>query len=206
MVAPTANPGVKANGIPIVAIAGDIIAQYNKADAQVKAGKQLMEDLRPELVEVGTSEIYARSCQDPTHPSLTVKLQDDVGEELQVQFVKKYGALVDVERAEEFFEDSEVDINDYVQERIVAKFDSDIFLDADGVFQQRVYDAFRKAIETVAKQLDVPCPLETAKVVTPKDAFHVERWKHFNAQAQATLADLVPNVIRIVPVTVNKVS
>lgn len=207
MTAPSTKPG----DIPVVAVEGDLIAQYNKADAQKKAAEGVMNDLKPEILELGLGEVFARSCADPANPTPTVKLVDDEGEVLRVEFTKRYGTIPDADAADELFEqltDAEgntVDINLYVQEVVVAKFDDKVFLDAEGNFQQKVYDAFRKAVEEVSRKLNVPCPLETTKVFTPKDVFHMERFKTFpDPHAQAQLTAVMPNVTRVVPVTVNK--
>ena len=87
----------------------------------------------------------------------------------------------------------------------MAKFDSKVFLDGDGNFSQKTYEAFRKAVEQVAQKLGVACPLETEKVVTPKETFHVERWKVIpSPDDQARVSALVKNTVQVVPVTVNK--
>jgi hypothetical protein len=202
-------PAVKAGDIPVVGIEGDLVAQYNAADKQLKAAKAVMDDLKPEILEVGLNEIFSRSCRDPINPTPTVKLQDDSGKVLRVEFTKRYGQVAEanLESVEDLFEGLKgedgkpVDINTYLQETVDAEFDSSVFLSADGTFQQRVYDEFRKAIEAVSKRLGVDCPLNTKKVVTPKEKFHVERFHRFpDPGLQMQLSGLIPNTNRIVPV------
>lgn len=205
----TAAVASKPGDIPTVTIEGDLVKQYNKADAQMKAAKAVMDDLRPEILELGTTEIFKRSTDDPKNPTCTVKLQDEEAEVLRVQFTSKYGKVADVEAAEELFEEltdadgKPVDINDFLQETVAAKFNCDVFNDTDGKFQQKVYDKFRMAIEKVARELGVPCPLETEKVVAVLPSLHEKRWSTFPDPAvQVRLSQVCPNTTQIVPVTV----
>lgn len=194
-------------GEPVcVVVAGDVVTRYNRADAAMKEAESQMKELRPEILELGTEEIFATSCRQPTDPVLTVKLEDEEGSRLRVQFTKRYGPVVDVEAAEALFDGlrdrngRKVDINDYVQETVVGKFNSKVFLDAEGNFDPKIYACFRKAIETVAAELHLPCPLTTEKVVVPKETFHLERFKLFgSAEAQRRLSALMPNTTQIVP-------
>jgi len=197
----------EANGIPVVQIAGDLIAQYNKADQDQKAAKAVMDDIRPEILEIGHEEIFRRSCEQPLAPTLTVKLSDEGGEAVRVEFTKKYGVIANVAEVERLFEQAvdtpgneALDINDFVQEAVTAKFDCAVFYDAEGNFQQKVYDAFRKAIEEVALRLRVNCPLETGKIVSPKDKFHTERFRLFGPKDQVEITELIPNTTRVVPI------
>jgi hypothetical protein len=207
-----AAPVTKPGGIPVVRIEGDLIKQYNTADAQVKAGEGLMKDLRSEILELGRdAEIYSRSIADPAHPTLTVKLQDERGEMLRVQFTSKYSAVLDVQAAEEFFssvkgpDGKQVDINEFMHETVVGKFDCAVFSGVDGKFQQAIYDKFRKAIERVAAELEVACPLETRKVVQPLPCLHEKRWATFKGiDSQVRLTELCPNTTSIVPIRSDK--
>ena len=208
-----AQPATKSGDIPVILIEGDLIKQYNTADKQVKDGEKLMKDLRSEVLEIGLeneSGLYSRNIADAAHPITTVKLQDDEGEVVQVQFQNKYGVVPDLEAAEEFFADAKrltgkpVDINDFMQETVVAKFDCGVFLDAQGKFQQAIYDKFRTAIEKVATQLAVACPLESKKVVAPLPVLHEKRWAVFPViEAQKRLTQLCPSTIAIKPVRAN---
>ena len=203
-----AAPATKPGDIPVINIEGDLIKQYITADAQAKAAEAVMKDLRPEILELGTAEIFKRSVGDPKNPTPTVKLQDEQNEVVRVQFTAKYGKIADVDAVEELFDaarDSKgkkVDINDYIQETVAAKFNCDVFNGPDGKFQQAIYDKFRMAIEKVALQMEVACPLETTKVVVPLAVLHEKRWETFpDAAVQAQLSLVCPNTIQIVPVT-----
>lgn len=197
------------DSIPTICIEGDLMKQFIVADKQVKDGKALMEDLRPDILEIGLDAVFTRSCKRPTSPTTTVKIQDDEGEVVQFQFVNKYGAIPDTDAADELFDtivngDGEtVDINYFVQETVKATFSDKVFYDAEGNFTQAIYDKFRLAIGRVAKELGVDNPLETEKVVIPKAVFHEERFKTFpKAETQVRLFEVMPNQVRLVPVTV----
>jgi len=200
------TPPVENGEIPVIRVEGNNVGKYNRASAQKNAAEQTMKELRPDLLIKGLSEVFTRSIDKPLTPTLTVKLQDVEGEVLRVEFTKAYGAVDDVATAETLFQERDVDVNDYLQEKVVAKFNDKVFLDENGNFQQAVYIEFRKAIEQVSKRLGVACPLETEKVVSVKDSFHVERFVQFpSLEDQKSLTACLPNTTRIVPVTVNKV-
>jgi len=170
-----------------------------------------MADLRPEILELGLGEVFRRSVANPANPTCTVKVQDEEAEVVSVQFTKAYAAIADVDAAEVLFESvmggdgKPVDINLFVQETVVASFNCEVFHDPDGRFNQAVYNRFRQAIERVAAELKVNCPLETAKVVKPLPVFHERRWSVFpDETVQAKLTQVIPNTTRIVPVTRKK--
>ena len=205
MVAATTD---KPGEIPTVRIEGDLVKHYNVAAAQVEAGERLMKDLRPEILEIGLAEVFKRSCANPASPTPTVKLQDEQDDVLRVQFTARYGKVQDTDAVEDLCDSTKgpdgkpVDINRFLQETVSAKFNCAVFNGADGKFSQRIYDKFRNALERVAAELDVPCPLETEKVVIPLTTFHDERFTLFpDPAAQLLLAKLCPNTNSIVPVT-----
>lgn len=197
----------KLGDIPVVLVEGNIITQYNDADRQVKDGEALMKDLRGEILEIGRDgEIFRHNVENPRHPIGTVKLQDEDGESLRVQFTSKYGQVADVGAAEALFASGKVggvnlNINEYMQETVVGKFDCSVFNGPGGKFSQVVYNAFRAAIEQVSNDLGVPCPLETKKVVVPLPSLATERWSLFpTVELQRALSEICPNTTQIVPV------
>lgn len=201
-------PATKPGEAPVIIIEGDLVEQYNKADAQEKAAKAVKEDLRPEILEIGCTEVYRRCIATPADPACTVKLQDERGEVLRVQFTSKYGVVPDVDVADALFEElsdaegNPVDINDFLEERVAATFNCDVFNGTDGKFSKAIYDKFRLAIERVAASLEVACPLETVKVVKPLPVLHEKRWTVFpDVEAQQKLTLACPNTTQIVPVT-----
>jgi hypothetical protein len=168
----------------------------------VKRGEEVMEDLRPDVQEIGLNQIFTRSCKRPTTPTTSVKLQDDEGEVLMFTFVNKYKEVADVDAAEQLFEENDLDINQYVTEGIKAKFDDSVFYDADGNFQMEIYDDVRKAIQTiVSKRQLAKNPLETAKVVKLKPTFHVERFAIMpKVETQLQAFEVLPNTVMLKPV------
>lgn len=186
-----------------VQIEGDLVQQYNEASAKIKEAEALMADLRPEIAEVGTGELYKRRCAEPLKELKTVRVMDEKGEVIQVQFTSQYGTIAEgnVDTLDEMFTEAGQDVNAYLQEKVVAKFDDKVFLDETGTFSPKIYEEFRKAVEVVSRRLGVPCPLQTGKVICAKDSFHVERWGLFDAETQVQLTELIPNTVRLVPVT-----
>lgn len=195
--------------MPIVDIVGDVVKQYNAASAAKKAAEDVMEDLRPEIVEVGVGAVLENNVGAPGNPVASAKLVDETGASTMVSFTAKYSALGDaskVENLENFFSslDGDVmdsDINHYVQETLLAKFDCKVFLDQVGVFSKLKYDKYRLAIERVARELADPCPLEVSKVLVPLEGFHEKRWAAFpDVELQKQLAEVLPNVVTVKPI------
>ncbi len=199
------TPTETGSEIPVIAIEGDLIQQYNTAADQVKKGEEVMEDLRPDVLEIGLDEIFTRSCKRPTTPTTSVKLQDDEGEDLMVSFVNKYKDVADLDAAEQLFEDHDLDINEFVTEGIKAKFDDSIFYDADGNFLQEVYDDIRKAVASVVTRRQLAKnPLETVKVIKPKPTFHDQRYAVMpKVESQHRAYEVLPNTVMLKPVRAN---
>jgi hypothetical protein len=173
---------------------------YNEAHADKKKAEQSMKETRPKLETPGVDEVFAQNCAHPLEPITSVKLTDGSGAVCRLSFTAKYGAA-DAEQVEAVFDATGKDINDYLVSTVAAKFDSKVFLDAEGNFSKTVYDKFRLAVERVAKELGVECPLSTAKVVIPKPDFHERRWKDFTVQQQKDISAVLPNVVTLSPVT-----
>lgn len=188
--------------IPVIAIEGDLIKQYNDADTQMKQAKGLMDELRPDVEEIGKTEIFTRGCKRPMAAPTSVKLQDESGEVLCVSFVNKYKEVADVEQVEQLFEDHDLDINEFVTEGVKASFDDSVFYDADGNFLQEVYDDVRKAIHSiVTKRQLAKNPLSTQKVIKPKPCFHEQRFAIFpKVETQLQAFELLPNTLMLKPV------
>ena len=199
------TPSPEKGGIPTIDIEGNDVARFNRASAQITAAEKVMKEVRVDLESTALNEVYERCIESPLTPTASVKLRDDEKEVLLVSFTKAYSKPVDLPKAEELFKERKVDINFYLQEKVVAKFNNKIFLDEKGNFVQKIYDEFRKAIELVSNRLGVVCPLETEKVVSAKEVFHVERFVQFpSVEDQKKLTEYIPNTTRFVPVTVNK--
>ena len=80
-----------------------------------------------------------------------------------------------------------------------------MFLDENGDFSTRKYNAYLKAVETVAAKFGDVCPLSTSKAVTPRDGWHERRWLAFKQEdAQYELISLMPNTEQIVPIRPKK--
>jgi hypothetical protein len=189
--------------IPEVLIEGNVIKRYNRASDAYKAAEARMKDLKPEILEVGCGEVFERTIADPLHPVLTVKLVDDTGEAVRVQYTKRYSAIPEaaLEDVEGLFSDHNVDINTQLKETVVPAFNPSAFEDAKGNFDQKRYDAYTKAVAKVAEQFGDETPLTTAKVFAAKDCFHAERFVHFETvDAQWRIDKLVKNVTQVVPV------
>lgn len=199
------TPTEAGSEIPVVAIDGDLIKQYNEAADQVKRGEELMEDLRPDVMEIVLGQIFTRGCKHPATPPTSVKIQDDEGEVLMGSFTKKYKEIADVDAVEALFEEHNLDINTYVTEGVKASFDDKVFYDQDGNFLQDVYDDMRKAVQTVVTRRQLTKnPLETTKIVKVKEVFHGERFTLMpNVESQQQVFLAMPNQVTLKPVRAN---
>jgi len=200
----TVTPPAAAGGMPTINIDGDLVKQYVDAANAKKRAEEVLEDLRPEVLEVGHGEIYRRSIESPVTPVLSVRLKDESSEELMVSFTSKYKEIADVIGLEALFDSlkngdgTAVDINDFVQENIVVTFDNKALCDGEGRFMQERYDKFLKAVAKVAQQLDIPCPMATKKVTTTLPKLHQLRWQQFpDVAVQEKISQMCPNVTMI---------
>jgi len=192
--------------IPVIRIEGDLIKRYNDTKAAMDEAEAALKQMRPAVLDEALPAIYGHNC-DPNclKPITSVKLEDDEGELACVQFQDSYGA-VNSEPVEALFEELGVDINEYVAEKLVAKFDSSVFTDAEGNFNKKVYEKFRAAVEKAALELKLVNadgtlrnPLSTVRVVVPRPTFHERRFKDFAEEQQANLSEVLPNKCLIKP-------
>ncbi len=192
--------------IPIIHVEGDLIKRYNDTKKTMDEAEAALKEMRPTVLDDALPAIYAHNC-DPNclKPISSVKLEDDEGELACVQCQNSYSA-VDPEPVEALFEKLGVDINEYVAEKLVAKFDSSVFTDGDGNFDKKIYEKFRVAIEKAAFELKLRNtdgtlrnPLSTARVVMPRPTFHERRFKDFPEGRQADLSEVLPNKCLIKP-------
>jgi len=199
------KPAAKSD-IPLIRIKGDLIKRYNDTKERLDEAEATLKALRPFVLDEALPAIYAHNC-DPNclAPVTSVKIEDAKEELACVQFQNRYSAI-DPEPAETFFEEAGVDINKYVAETLVASFDSTIFTDADGNFNKKVYDKFRLAIESVARDLKLQdkdgllrVPLSVRRVVKPRPAFHELRFKDFDQEQQVQITEVLPNTTAIKP-------
>lgn len=191
--------------IPVVDVEGTIIRDYNKADSDVKKAEAQLKELKPDILEQGIDEIFAKSCANPTKPVLTVKLRDTTGETLRVQFTAKYGVAVgdQVEAVFKSITRSDSAINAHVEETVQGKFNCAVFNNAKGAFDEKKYNKYMEAISAVSRELGDACPLETFRVVKPKETFHLNRWTAFpKVEQQKQLSQVLPNVTSVVPIRV----
>jgi hypothetical protein len=215
----------KKSSVPVVLLdveQGDIVKRYNEAKEAADRAAETMNELRPQIVEAAKEHIFENNCAPGClNPLTSVKLQELLenpndpesepvrGELIRVSFTSRYNTA-DAEFVDAMFKQfkgRKRNINDYVTETLTASFDSTVWLDEDGNFNQAVYDKFRIAIEKVAKELDlkdaegrVKSPLTTKRTVQVKEAFHQRRFTDFSVEENHSLSDALPNTIQCVPV------
>lgn len=202
----TVNKG--ANETTINALA----KEFNVAKADLERAEARVKELEPHLKLMGVSFITAHNCGTPLDQWTSVKLEDQSGEKVRISSTQKYpfanGDLVsacfeslmaaarqtdtDTAAVEEKY-----DINNYVQETVVAAFDNKFFLDDKGSFSKARYDAVFAAMEVVAKKLGTSNPLSAKTVVQPKPGFHEKRYSTFSLEENTKIHAVLPNTISI---------
>jgi len=196
-----------------VQVAGDEVAKYNAASEAQKAAIADMNAQGPILKDNALGELFVHNAKTPGDPATSVLLVDETGKACRCSFTAKY-SQVNGEQASVIFDNyfkgrkvtlpgqkpKPVDINDFVVETVVTSFNSAVFLDQAGNFDDKIYNKFKLAVDRVAKELKMDSPMGTKKVVLPKPNFHALRWTVFTAEDQAVLNQALPNVTQLVPV------
>lgn len=220
-----------------VEVPGRIIARFNAATAALKDAKADQDEQRAKLLTIGLKKLFENNVSNPSNPATTIKLVqanpkpedagddykpvDGDGEVARLTFQNKYSAC-DADTADHLFEDllrpanadrkkeNRLSINNFMQETVVASFDSKVFLTGDqGEFNQKIFDtyllAIQKATDELIKKKLLPegtkVPLATSKKVLPLENFHTARWSQFaSADQQQQLFDVVSNTVTITPV------
>jgi len=189
-----------------------LLTEFNKARAAQKAAEAVVKELEPQVKEAGVREwIKANVENAPGEPITSIKLVDQNGSETRLTGMDKY-PMADSEPVVELFEGAlsdkvkelKEDVNSYVQFTLKAAFDSKVFLDAEGDFSEKIYQAFKKAIDETAKKLNVVSPLSAAQVLSPKPGFHKDRWNKFNVVQQTQIYKVLPNTVTLTPLVTNE--
>jgi len=190
----------KKEEIPAFAQKGDICSRFNTAKENLKVAEAVVKELEPELKAKALPNLFEFNVANPNNPISSVKLVDSTDSVVRISFTKKYSAA-NADLTEQVFEGLGADINEYVQRTVKVAFDNKVFLDKDGNFSEKVYDAFKKAIDEVSKKLNVESPLTGKEVVEPKPNFHDIRWEAFpTIESQGKLYEALKNVVSLTPV------
>jgi hypothetical protein len=177
-VAPAAT---KASKRPTTSVGGRAVKRYLQVCRRLKQLVAAKEQLETPVQSAGLKKLFAHNIANPTAPVTTVEVHDTTGAVAQVQFKDQYKA-VDAEVAVAMFDKAgAVDANLYIHEIVTGKFDDSVFIVKDAAgkdeFSQERYDAFKKAIDEVAKKFNITTPvLTSATKIVPKSDFHTVRW------------------------------
>jgi hypothetical protein len=209
------KPVVAGSDRPSIRLDGDLVSKFNKAVSDQKDAEARVGEVRTKLLEKGISHLYEHNIGHPTAPVKTIELTDKTGSAVRLTSQAKYSAA-NPEAADALFDalalrhpDIKIDINDYVQEAVTASFDSKIFQDSDGRFNEKIYLAFAAAVEKVTKELvakqalpsGTVSPMKTTKKVVPLGTFDEQRYVLFDAiEEQNSIREVLPNTITLTPV------
>lgn len=186
----------KKDNVPSTVIASDLITRLNEADTAAKDAKALRDELALQVREIGLDALVKFNVQAPVNPVTSMKVIDEDGEVARIAFTEKYGNP-NLEQLNAAFEGMSKDINEYVLQTVKAKFNTAIFVDKDGNFNEGKFNAYMEAMAKLAQKFGDVNPLATETVVAPKPNFHANRWGQFTAEQQKTLIEVLPNTITV---------
>ena len=182
---------------PRCKIGGDVVDRYVKANDALKAAKAILLETEAPVKAAGVELVIETNLSCPTNPVTSVEVTDETGAVAQIQFKDVYGN-VDAEVVSAIFDTLQddkhnpLDINQFVHETVVAKFDSKVFLDAKGEFVPDRYAAFKEAIDKVAATFGIASPLSSSSLVTAKENFHSVRWSIPGKAQQLAIQGVLP--------------
>lgn len=190
------------------------LATYAKAVREKKICEAVIAENEPKVKGEALGHLFETNVSSPLNPVSTVRLVDkdtlnsDTPLAVRVSCTAKYSAVGNAEAADVLFEEMGGDINDFLQQRVAAKFNDKIFIsqigDDKGEFSKRLYDMYRKAMEAVTAEAirknllpeGAACPLETYEVVSVREDFHVTRWSAFpTVEDQQRVSEVIKNTV-----------
>jgi hypothetical protein len=202
------------NEIPVFVVNNDI-TRYNEACLALVEAEATVKELRPAIEQAGFKRLVDVNVSNPYSPLSSVKLEDPSGAKVRVTMAARY-KVANADVASHLFEElndkdgNAVDVNTYVHETVKASFDSSVFMRKTSVtnpdtgeklevseFVPAIYEAFKTAIEGVAKKLGVPSPLSSTTVCLPKPEFHKLRWAKFDVESNLKIQESLPAVVSV---------
>ncbi len=191
----------KKGEIPTILVEGNCAEQYNEYHAIEEDAKGQQKELKRVMTPEAIHELFSRNSEKPWEPISSVKLQDETDSVTRITFMAKYS---DVQPAvvEALFDAIKTtkgvkpNVNDYFCKTMVGEFNSDVFLNAEGRFDQERYDAIMGALAKVCKDQGIQvAPVTTKEVVRPLPDFHSRRWMDFGPKTNEQITAVVPNQI-----------
>lgn len=204
--------------IPSVVVPGDIVARYNEARDQMDKAEEVINELKPDLIEAGLQAVFEHNTAHAGNPKeiiSSVNLQaeadpDDATAPVEVcmfswtkKDLKNNYKQVDAEfKRLRTTDGKKADINQFAGFEVVAKFDTAVFM-VDGKFSNERYQAFMTALADVAAKFEVDNPLSCGKVLVPKPDFHEKRWSIFDVESNIAIQAVLPTQCNLKPVRPN---
>lgn len=199
--------------IPTVTVPGDIVARYNEARDQMDKAEEVINELKPDLIEAGLQAVFEHNSAHAGNPKeiiSSVNLQAEADEDAAKAEVcmfswtkkdlKNNYKQVDAEfKRLRTTDGKKADINEFAGFAVVAKFDTGVFM-VDGKFDEKRYKAFMEALAAVAEKFEVENPLSCGKVLVPKPDFHEKRWERFDVEANLVIQTVLPTQCNLKPV------
>jgi len=184
--------------IPTIFVEGQDIKKYVDAAKKAKEAKADQDSVKPAVLALGVPEIMERNCANPRAPVTSVRLIDEADSEVVLSFQDRYSSVNPDAACAALVAAGAKDVNDYIQEEMVVKFDQKVFYTADGKFNAELFVAVREALAGVAKRFGVEGEIiDKEKVVCPNANFHTRRWSDFTALQNEILSEVLPNTVQV---------
>lgn len=221
-----AAPAASSTAIRAFDIDGLQVTRYNALAVQGSEIAANLAKLGTELRTLGTDLLLGQAVMNPTAAPASIVLKDEGGASLRFTFKDAYSA-VDAEAATNLFDKQlKRDVNDFVQVKVAAKFNADVFtvqkgcerksgggktavnLEA-GDFSPELFNLYSKAIEqatafAIAEGLlpvGTGTPLSSAEVVSVKPDFHQNRFAAFpSVELQNAIIKVCKNTTALTPI------
>lgn len=191
----------KKGEIPTIMVEGNCAEQYNEYHAIEEDAKGQQKELKRVMTPEAITELFKRNSEKPWEAISSVKLQDETDSVTRITFMAKYSDVQPVV-VEALFnviktvKGEKPNVNDYFCRTMVGEFNNDVFLNAEGRFDQKRYDAIMKALADVCREEGIQAtPLATKEVVRPLPDFHNRRWMDFGPKTNEQITAVVPNQI-----------
>ena len=207
------------SSIPTFFIPGDTVARFNEARDQVDRGTEVMNELKPTLIEAGLQAVFTHNSAHAENTKAqisSVNLMDRLPDEEQqpdeeqpkevcmFSWTRKNTANNPKQVEAEFnglrtLHGKRANINDYAGYEVVAKFDASVFM-VGGKFSQERFNAYMVALAEVSARFEVDNPLSCGKVLVPKPDFHERRWSDFDVVSNIAIHSVLPTQCNLKPI------
>lgn len=177
----------------------DTVSKFRGAEKKLKLAETEVYKLKAEVAALGKNHIIHENCEAKAFAVQSVRLMDPSGDEAVVTWQDKYSAVdgAKVPLVETAFGKVGLDVNGYVRETAVCKFDGEVFFSETGEFDHDMYDEVLSALDSIARRRGKENPLSMKPVFVVRDDFNSKRWSEIKIQDQPAISAVLPNTVTV---------